>query len=115
MNAMLVQLTVTDLEVLVERAVAKALADHGPERPAACQPLLARSALALALGCSLATIDRMDRDGMPHTIIGRTRRYDLAAVRAWLDTRKMPEAPLPPSPAPAVSLAGVRRLSRRAV
>ena len=112
---MLVQFTAADLEAMIDRAVARAIAAHTSATFAPSAVLLARSGLALALGCSVATIDRMDREGMPHTIVGRTRRYDLASVRAWLNTRQERAIPPTTTTAEVVTLAGCRRVSRGGV
>lgn len=111
---MLVQLTVEELEELVQRAVSKALEERMPETSGPSS-LLARSGLALALGCSLATVDRAVKDGCPFVVVGRTKRFDLARVQQWLATRTIePVQAKPAKAAPVASLAGVRRLSRGA-
>jgi hypothetical protein len=44
--------------------------------------------LAMALGVSVSTIDRLTREGMPVAAhVGDARRYDVAACRAWLGAR----------------------------
>jgi len=111
---MVVQLTVEELRELLRSEVSRALEEHKPEA-AGPSSLLARSALALALGCSLATVDRMVRDGCPFVVVGRTKRFDLEKVQAWLGTRTIEPAPKPAKRPDNVSLAGVRRLSRMAI
>lgn len=111
---MLVQLSVAELEAIVAGAVSKALASCTAASPAPQSCLLARSALAMALACSLATVDRMVNDGCPFVIVGRTKRFDMARVQAWLATRTIAPAAVAPKPTPVASLAGVRRLSRGA-
>lgn len=46
--------------------------------------LLRRTALAAALDCSMRTIDNLQADGMPCVFIGRSRRFILSEVIAWL-------------------------------
>lgn len=46
--------------------------------------LLRRKALAAELDCSLRTIDNLQSEGMPCVFIGRSRRYILSEVIAWL-------------------------------
>lgn len=110
------QLTVEAFREIVRAEVKEALASCAAESPAPCTSLLARSGLALALGISLATVDRLVVDGCPHVIVSRTKRFDLARVQEWLATRTIEPAPVKPAKAaPVASLAGVRRLSRRAI
>jgi hypothetical protein len=112
--AMVVQLTVEELRELLRSEVSRALEEHKPEA-AGPSSLLARSGLALALGISLATVDRLVVDGCPHVIVSRTKRFDLAKVQEWLATRTIePVQAKPAKAAPVASLAGVRRLSRGA-
>jgi phage terminase Nu1 subunit (DNA packaging protein) len=51
-----------------------------------CQfkPLLKRKGLAIALDCSLRTIDNLQASGMPCVFIGRSRRFIAEEVIAWL-------------------------------
>lgn len=49
--------------------------------------LLRRKALAAELDCSLRTIDNLQADGMPCVFIGRSRRFILSEVIAWLKRR----------------------------
>ena len=98
----------------VLRAQARALVgvSLAPAPAAAAAPLATKSELAHALDCSIATIDRMVRDGMPYVRVGKTKRFDVGACRAWCESRVTAPAPAPaPAPRPPVSLAGVRRLS----
>lgn len=104
------------IEPMIERALKRALAEQGPKQVESgdCR-LLSRAALSSALGVSGATIGRWTREGLPQVQTGGAPRYRLAEVQAWLDSRK-PEADSPKQPRPArdvVSLAGVRRCSRR--
>lgn len=60
-------------------AVAEALAAHDG-RPA----LLDRTALARALTCSPSHVDNLRKRGLPTVLLGEAKRFDLAAVLAWL-------------------------------
>src|ERR1700733_9757691 len=40
-----------------------------------------------ALGISVATIDRLVREGAPVHLVGSRRRFDLATLRDWLASR----------------------------
>lgn len=54
-------------------------------RTEGAQPtLLKRQALAAELDCSLRTIDHLQASGMPCIFIGRSRRFILSEVIAWL-------------------------------
>lgn len=46
---------------------------------------------AQRLGISIATLDRLCRDGLPFVYVGESRRFRAAEVDAWLDTRRMTE------------------------
>jgi hypothetical protein len=48
---------------------------------------LTKNELAKALRTSIATVDRLVREGMPSEIVGTRRRFDLAPCRAWLAAR----------------------------
>lgn len=58
--------------------------------------LLTRAECARALGVSIPTIDRAIRDGCPKVTIGRAVRFDLAAVRAWMEKsgKRKPKKPV---------------------
>ncbi len=83
-DQMLVTLTTGQLQDLVRAAVVDALGEL--EGLAANRPpaLLNRAGLARELGCSLASVDRMARQGLPFVRVGSVRRFDLQAVRGWL-------------------------------
>jgi hypothetical protein len=49
--------------------------------------LLDRSELAQSLGCSVATVDRLSRDGAPCVWLVESRRFELATVLEWLRAR----------------------------
>lgn len=49
--------------------------------------LLRRQGLAKELDCSLRTVDKLQTEGMPCIFIGRSRRFVLAEVIAWLKRR----------------------------
>lgn len=46
--------------------------------------LLTRSQLANELSCSLRSIDNLQAAGMPRVFIGRSPRYIVSEVIAWL-------------------------------
>lgn len=69
----------SELENIVQSAVARALAEHDG-RPT----LLDRTALARALSCSPSTVDNMRKKGMPTLFIGEAPRFELAAVLHWV-------------------------------
>jgi hypothetical protein len=93
-----------ELRTLIRDAVADALAD----RSTSTTPrLLDKQSMAAQLSCSPATLDRMAREGCPYVLVGSVRRFDPAAVVAWVSGRSVVQ----PEPAPV--LAGVRLLSRR--
>jgi hypothetical protein len=79
---LIVQLSEADLEVIVERAAARAVE---AQRPA--PEYLTRQRLAEALDVSVSLIDRMTREGMPCVLVGDSRRYRLPDVHAWLAAR----------------------------
>lgn len=49
--------------------------------------LLDGAALAQALDVSAPIIKRLIDEGMPHVVVGTVRRFDLAKVTSWLETR----------------------------
>jgi hypothetical protein len=49
--------------------------------------LLTKKQLGRAIGKSVASIDRFDREGAPHAFVGDTKRYRLAAYTTWLAAR----------------------------
>jgi hypothetical protein len=76
-------------------------------------PLLSKQQLAIALGVSTATLDRLCREGaIPFLPVGDSRWFDLASVRQALETRAGKELPGSP-PAPEARPGGVRLLSKR--
>ena len=99
-----------------QAAALEAATTSAPPAPvASMSPLLDKRELARQLGVSVATIDRLDREGQPFLRVGDAKRYDLAAVHAWHRERSVPAAQAAPPHAPA-SLpepSGVRLLSRR--
>jgi excisionase family DNA binding protein len=98
-------LTPDELRDLVREAVAEAL--EGTTRSAS--RLATKADLARELACSVATVDRMTSDGMPFVRVGRTRRFDVEACRAWCGSRSQSR----PEPEPTKP-AGVRIVSRGA-
>lgn len=83
--------------------------------PASIAPasLIDKRELARALNVSVATVDRLDREGQPFLRIGDAKRYDLASVLAWHRERPVQLADQPASSAVPIPESGVRRLSRR--
>jgi phage terminase Nu1 subunit (DNA packaging protein) len=60
-----------------------------PGRIPSTEPYVDRKQLAKTMGVSVATIDRMVREGMPSETWGlRTRRFRVSAALAWAHTRK---------------------------
>ncbi|HOW47353.1 MAG TPA: helix-turn-helix domain-containing protein [Rubrivivax sp.] len=49
--------------------------------------LLTPAELAAHLRVSERTVARMTTEGCPSLLVGRRRRYDLAAVTAWMQSR----------------------------
>lgn len=47
-----------------------------------------RRGLAVALGCSVDTIDRLRREGIPRVRVGDTERYEIDRVLEWLRDRE---------------------------
>lgn len=45
---------------------------------------MTRQAFCARMGISESTARRLERDGMPCTPIGRSKRYNLAECKAWL-------------------------------
>ncbi|MFT3769645.1 MAG: tyrosine-type recombinase/integrase [Minicystis sp.] len=69
-------------------ALLDALFDDTEPAPAAPAPtapavLVDKREVARTLGVSVATVDRLDREGQPFIRVGDVKRYDLAAVLAW--------------------------------
>jgi hypothetical protein len=58
-----------------------------PVAPAEPVGLVAKASAAKALGCSIATLDRLCAEGAPVHHVGASRRFDVAELRAWLDAR----------------------------
>ena len=82
-------------------------------QPVPCaEPLLDKRTLAHQLNVSLATIDRLDRDGQPFIRVGDAKRYELTAVLDWHRARTAKDAP-PSLPAsqPDVDECEIRRVS----
>lgn len=48
---------------------------------------LDRGRLGRELCCAPATIDRMVKEGLPFVRVGSDRRFDLHAVKAWLESK----------------------------
>ncbi len=111
--------------LLAQVAALRALADSlealtnapevatAPPLPASPEPLVSRLEIARLLGCSIATLDRLIREGaIPYLVVGETKRFDVQAVRAALaariETAPRPVPQLEAAPVPT----GVRLVSR---
>jgi hypothetical protein len=100
--------------------VVEALQTQAPVAPKTVIPLINKKDLAHALSVSIASVDRLSRDGrIPWVPVGDVRRFDLEAVRQALRAQApgpvKAEDPPPPSPASQFDEApipGVRLLSR---
>jgi hypothetical protein len=89
-------------------------------RPA--EPLVDRRELARCLSVSVAQVDRLVAQGMPFLVVGESKRFDVAEVRAWCRAKAEQEAAAPSSSAPRAlpsraandepATGGVRILSR---
>ncbi len=91
-------------------AIAERLAARGSV-PVKAEPLVDRRELGRLLGVSVATVDRLDHEGQPYVRVGDSKRYDVAAVRAWHAERTAAAPKLAPVvEAPATT--GVRRITR---
>lgn len=73
-------------EHIAQRAAALVLAELRAAPPPA-GGLLNKQGIASAIGVSVATVDRFDREGAPHERVGNAKRYDLARYRGWLAER----------------------------
>ena len=74
------------IEPIVERAVERALGELVARQ--AAPAVLDRAGLARGLGCSVASIDRLLREGVPHVRLGSDPRFVLADVIRWLQSRE---------------------------
>ena len=75
------------VNALAERVAAHVIERIGnaaPQGPAEGQQLLDRTGLALALGVSLSTIDRLIAKGCPFVWVLDSRRFEFEKVKAWL-------------------------------
>ncbi len=104
-----VAMTPEQLAALVREVVRAELRDAGPAAPS---QLVAKQAAASALGISTATLDRLVRAGrVPYVLVGDSRRFDVAVVRAALAVEA--NAPTAESQRRATPIPGVRRLGAR--
>jgi predicted DNA-binding transcriptional regulator AlpA len=109
----LVVLTPEQLTTLIREAIAGYLGASATSSQQSSSALLSRAACSNALGISVASLDRICNDGCPFITIGKSRRFDLAAVREWLATREQPEKTVRKSGNVSnVTLHGCTRLSR---
>jgi hypothetical protein len=88
------QVAIEALEIIASNpeAVAQLRAIVGaaqaPAQVVDADGLLPKQKIAKALDVSVATIDRLTREGMPIAAhVGDARRFDLDACRAWLAAR----------------------------
>lgn len=97
-----------ELRSAVRDEVSTALAAHAtaPATPA----LVDKREIARTLTVSPATITRLVQEGAPVTYVGQSPRFDIAAIRVWLDDRGRQGTKAKPSRGHVV---GVRLLSRR--
>jgi hypothetical protein len=73
------------LRTIVREALAELLPP--PAAPERRPALLDRKAIATELGVSVATVDRLCRDGMPFVRLGDSKRFELARVLEWARNR----------------------------
>lgn len=104
-------------DAAAERAIARMREEAEKTRTPVTEPLLSRSDLGRELRISIATIDRLVRDGMPFIQVGGSKRFKQSDAMTWL-AKKQESKPQPPadSDPPLFGdplLRGVRRLSRR--
>lgn len=107
-------------DLVADRVVAKMRDDEkgscitgtpgGPQEPA----LMRKDELAGFLRVSASTLDVYVRQGMPYVQLGGQRRYRMADVSAWLETRttRVPK-PTADDAGPEPMIAGVRLVSGR--
>lgn len=81
--------------------------------PPAPSGSLVKAELAKALRVSLATVDRLVREGMPCELVGARRRFDLEACRVWLAARGR-KSTASPAPRAEDDSIDVTRVTRRA-
>lgn len=84
MSRRLIDLTEADLEALIDRRLAAAIAEL---RPAEAPALLDRQGLARELSCSVKHIDRLRAEGLPEQQLGDLPRFELPEVMRWLRAR----------------------------
>lgn len=81
----LVVVTPEELRSLISEAVADALtssvAVNAPH-------VVDRAGLAAALGCSLATVDRLRAGGLPTIFVADAPRFDVAEILAYLKGKR---------------------------
>jgi hypothetical protein len=79
-------LTAAELSLMIERAVAAGMAAAKDERLG--PELLSRNAIARAIGCSAAQVDKLRKSGMPTERVGQVPRFRVAACMAWIAEQK---------------------------
>ncbi len=82
---MIVTLSIDQVVAAVVVAITPIVESLGEGRPP--RKLLDSSELAQALGVSGPTIKKLVAQGLPHTMVGSCRRFDLDEVIGWLRER----------------------------
>jgi hypothetical protein len=90
MSRRLIDLTEADLEALIERRLAAAIAELATQ-PAAPPALVDRAGLAKALSCSTKTVDRLRSEpGFPEQRLYDTPKFCVADVVAFIRGQNSP-------------------------
>jgi hypothetical protein len=83
---MVVQLTVAELEAIIDRRHAAFVEEL--TAPATAPALVDRAGLARALSCSVKTVDRLRAEAnFPEQHLYELPRFDVADVVAWIKAR----------------------------
>jgi hypothetical protein len=72
----------------IRAAVRAELKEHAALSSQLSPEYVDRSGLARELSVSLPIVDRLCREGMPYVTIATVRRFRVAAVREWLESRE---------------------------
>jgi hypothetical protein len=84
-----VSVDLTELAPIIREAVRATIREElaslqdAPKRSA----WVAKKELATYLRISVATVDRLDREGAPFERVGNAKRYELTKYREWLKSR----------------------------
>jgi hypothetical protein len=103
-----IALDLDDLRAVVREAIREELRALPQAEPA----LFTKAQIARAIGVSVATIDRFDREGAPHERVGVSKRYDLARYREWLAGRGSVSTTKTPRASNVIDLEAERLLER---